>query len=251
MKLNPTLLFNGFCSGGLLPLLLLLLSGCQKHQHTPSISTSSSSQVTDEPPRVVLDGGIEVCVQDGEVVLPGSVALDRGWLEVVACIEGTREHEAVFVTAVKPAFVHAALLLVGGEPGTPAQYNATTQTSVSASGTTVDVSLEWNDSDGGTVRRAVHELVEMQGQASLPTFVFAGSLTRPNPPSKGPGEYYVADYGGTIVGLATFGDEVVATQKVHSPDLGIQPAAWRITPETLPAPGTPARLVLRVHTKIK
>ena len=110
----------------------------------------------------------------------------------------------------------------------------------------VEVYIEWEDSEGEVIRRPIRELVEMDGLTSFPEFVFAGSLTRPNPPSRGPGEYYVADYGGTVVGLATFGDEVVATKKVYSPDLGIQPAAWRIAPETLPKPGTPARLVLRV-----
>ena len=230
---------------------MFVLVGCQTPSQESTGTKISSPQILHKPQPLTLEGGILVCLEEGEVVLPGEIALDRGWLEVVACIEGTREHEAIFVTAVQPAFVHAALLLIGAEPGAPAQYDSKTNTSISAYGTRVNVCIEWKDSAGKTIRKPVHELVEIDGQVSLPEFVFAGSLTRPNPPSKGPGEYYVADYGGTVVGLATFGDEVVAMKKVYSPDLGIQPAAWRIAPEQLPSPGTPARLLLRVEKTIK
>ena len=220
-------------------------AGCQSSNEKLAHFGDSPTEVSTAK-QFTLEGGIVVNIHDGEVLIPGKIALDRGWLEVVACIEGTREHEAIFVTAVQPVFVHAALLLIGAEPGAPARYDAHSKTSTLAYGTKVHVAIEWEDSGENICRRPVCELVEIEGQTSMPEFVFAGSLTLPNPPSKGPGEYYVADYGGTVVGLATFGDEVVATKKVHSPDLGIQPAAWRIAPGELPPPGTPARLVLNI-----
>ena len=62
----------------------------------------------------------------------------------------------------------------------------------------------------------------------------------------GPGEHYVADYAGNIVGLATFGDEVVAMAEVHSPETAKEPEAWRIKSGSLPRVGTPVRLILRL-----
>ena len=51
--------------------------------------------------------------------MPASIACNSGWLEQVACMVGTREHESLVVVEAKPSEVHAALLLLGLEPGTP------------------------------------------------------------------------------------------------------------------------------------
>ena len=61
----------------------------------------------------------------------------------------------------------------------------------------------------------------------------------------GPGEYYAADFAGTVVGLSTFGDEVVAVEEVRSPEAGIDPPVWRIRTGVLPEIDTPVTVVLK------
>ena len=177
--------------------------------------------------------------------MPGLVALDEGWLEVIACIEGSREHESIVVTSAVPSMVHAGLLLIGLEPGRPASWDRQTNSSMPPEGSEIEVRISWIDSSSGEpIERSVRELLFTERSVAAPNFVFAGSMIAPNPPSLGPGEHYVADYAGTIVGLATFGDELVAAREVLSPEEAIEPRAWRVRSGILPPPGSSVTLIL-------
>ena len=170
--------------------------------------------------------------------------MQEGWLEVGVCRQGTREHETVVATTCLPSVVHAAMLLAGFEPGSPAWY-AADGSSGPASGDPVAVEIHIEDESG--VKRIVPLASAVDDERGDPDlrWVFAGSSFQPNPPQMGPGEFYTADYAGTIVGLTTFGDEVVAALEVRSPEIGIDPAVWKIRPGVLPPPGSPVTLVLR------
>ena len=54
------------------------------------------------------------------VDLEGSVCLDEGMLELVACTKGTKEHESIVAITARPMHVHTALLLLGANNGNPA-----------------------------------------------------------------------------------------------------------------------------------
>ena len=222
-------------------LVLGIAGGCRVD---PVVKSTSDGRI--EQAMVSLPGGVEVDLVRRRLSIPGTIAIDHGWLEVVACTEGTREHEAIFVTAVKPSVVHTGLLLVDAEPGDPATYNRTTKRSIPPHGGRLQIALEWNGDDGTIVSLQLGEVLETSREIVVPEFVFAGSVIAPNTPSMGPGEHYVADFTGNIVGLATFGDEVIASVQVHSPETSQEPAAWRVREGALPPSGTPARLLLRV-----
>lgn len=193
---------------------------------------------------VKLEGGVGVQVGRGMVTIPSWVELDEGWLEVAACRQGTREHETVVATTCLPSVVHAAMLLAGFEPGSPAWYRSD-GSSGPATGDPVQVEILVEDASGVTRVLALADAVDDErGDPDL-KWVFAGSSFRPNPPAMGPGEYYTADYAGTIVGLTTFGDEVVAAVEIRSPEIGIDAPVWKIRPGVLPPPGTRVTLVLR------
>ncbi len=81
----------------------------------------------------------------------------------------------------------------------------------------------------------------------LQPWVFAGSRIRPNTKSMGPGEHYVADYTGSVVGIVTFGDETIACDHVYSDRVEVDPAEWQARTTSMPEPGTPVKLVLRPH----
>jgi hypothetical protein len=62
----------------------------------------------------------------------------------------------------------------------------------------------------------------------------------------GPGEHYVADRTGSIVGIVTFGDETIAFDEVLSDQAEVDAPQWQARTERMPAPGTRVELVIRV-----
>jgi hypothetical protein len=197
---------------------------------------------------VELDGGVTAWVGQGRVEFPGLVSLDEGWLEVAVCRRGSREHESIVVTDAVPSVVHAAMLLAGLEPGTPATFDEQTRLPLPPTGTMISIELRFASSDaagGVPISLPLAGAIEDAREQVSPIWVFAGSLVRQNPPSMGPGEYYAADYAGTVVGLSTFGDEVVAVEEVRSPESGIDAPVWRIRSGVLPEIDTPVTVVLK------
>jgi hypothetical protein len=80
------------------------------------------------------------------VFLNGTVVLREGPpIEMLACPVGTKEHESIIAIDAKPSTVHAGLLAVKAEEGSPVQVEPKY---VPASGTVVDVIIEWKDADG-------------------------------------------------------------------------------------------------------
>ena len=46
-----------------------------------------------------------------------TVCLREGLLELVACTQGSKEHESIVSIAGRPIHIHTALLLFGARPG--------------------------------------------------------------------------------------------------------------------------------------
>ena len=57
-------------------------------------------------------------------------------------------------------------------------------------------------------------------------------------------KFYLADESGSVVGLVTFGDEVVALQEVLPDRVAVQPAHFQARTEAMPDEGTPVTLWL-------
>ena len=217
-----------------------------------AIPTPDETPKTLEPPpapRIIeLEGGVRTWVDAGRVEFPGEITLETGWLEVAVCRRSTREHESIVVADVVPSVVHAALLLAGFEPGAPATWDEATNSPIPPRGPLVTIELRFGPDgpDGPDAREVrLESMIEDARARALPKWVFAGSLLRPNPPSMGDGEYFLADYAGTFVGLTTFGDEVIAAEEVRSPETGVDPPVWRIREGSVPPEGTAVTVVVR------
>ena len=76
-------------------------------------------------------------------------------------------------------------------------------------------------------------------------WVFGGSAIEENPPFMGPGEHYVADMTGSIIGLVTFGDEVIGLSQVLSDQEDVQAPVWEINTATIPPMGTPVTIIIK------
>lgn len=202
--------------------------------------------------------GVTINVQERCVDVEGSVCLHRGALELVACTKGTKEHESIVAIGAKPMHLHAALLLLGAKPGSPAtrqQLGDQTERwfDVPPSGGPVDVFLVLKDNEGNLVEYPISDFIAPSNKrsghsesadkpAKFPThtFLFAGSVLD----GDGPGpRRYLSDESGNVISLSTFGDELLCLPAIHSQDS--EALLWQVNPANLPAVGSNVTLRLR------
>lgn len=231
----------------------LLLLSCQRAQAPPAA-------LADQQPKIVrFTDDITVVIHpagDSHVEVKAFTCLDEGFLEQVACSPHSRVHESLVAVAAKPSQIHAALLMAGFEPGRPGQWSYENDRieTMPPSGDKIDVRVRHVDRSGREVEHAVRRWIRAfqapnaKGKPrefpEMP-WVFGGSQFAPNPPRMGPGEHYVADMSGSIIGLVTFGDEVIGLSKVLSDQEELQPQEWEVNTELVPPLETPVTLVLR------
>lgn len=208
--------------------------------------------------------GIEVNVQARCVDVEATVCLREGTLELVACTKDSKEHESIVAIAARPMHVHAALLLLGAEPGNPAivkpvEGEETGWLKVPPRGDLVDVSLVWKKEGGQITERPISDFIvradsngiedgEDKEREGFPThaFLFAGSRLIAN--GEGP-RVYLSDRSGNLISLATFGDELLCLPGVHSREN--RALLWEVNPTQLPELGTQVILRLRPEMKRK
>ena len=89
-------------------------------------------------------------------------------------------------------------------------------------------------------------IADADGRGTFPelAWVFGGSRFAANTPSMGPGEHYVADLSGSIIGLVTFGDEVIGYEQVIADQEDVQPPTWQVRTGHVPTVGTEVTLLL-------
>jgi hypothetical protein len=226
---------------------------------TTTVVDSSSAQDASQqaaPLRVVHPfAGVTVYPDAHEVHLDCVSCLDEGFLEQIACSPHTREHESLVVTIVRPSEVHAALLMAGLNPGSPGRwiYETDTYRVVAPKGDSVEVFVRYVNVQGDEIEEPVQNWMrEVSGTGFLPfppgVWVFGGSRFENNPEFMGPGEHYVADMTGSIIGLVTFGDEVVGFARVMPDSADVSEPMWEVDPQSVPPIGTPVTLILRKAT---
>lgn len=187
---------------------------------------------------VEIDGAVPIDAHDPET--------PDVFLELIACLPDTREHESLVVTRAKASHVHAALLMVGLEPGRPGAFVAGADglRPQPPEGDPVDVRIAWIDANGSP-REAPAEAWVLDVKTGEPMreafWVFAGSRIVD---WRGQ-SHYDADGAGNLVGLTTFGNEVVGMTEVVSPDSSIHEPGWIALRERVPKVGTP--VVLRLQ----
>jgi len=194
--------------------------------------------------------GVTVLVEEEEVWLQAWVCLEAGWLEQIACAPGTREHESLVVPRAQPGQIHAALLMAGFEPGRPGSWTAGSAgySFVPPRGSKLEVLARYATQTGQTIEEPIRNWIRDHGRRQdFPSepWVFGGSLIEPNPEWMEPGEHYVADLTGSIIGLVTFGDEVIGFSRVFADQASVQPPEWEVDRQRIPPVGTEVTLILR------
>jgi hypothetical protein len=184
-----------------------------------------------------------------QVEVEAVVCLQAGWLEQVLCVPMTREHESLAMTRARPSEIHAALIIAGFTPGTPGrwEYDGESVRVVPPTGDAIDVLVRYARDGDEVIEPIAHWIRDHLGEQAFPLspWRFGGSQLRPNPPAWGPGEMYVADVSGSVIGLVTFGDEVLGFPEVLPDAVDVRPAEWEVNSDRVPPPGTLVTFILR------
>jgi hypothetical protein len=153
---------------------------------------------------------------------------DSGAIIQVACAANTREHESLVAVAPQPSEIRAALRAAGFAEGSPGVRREP------APGQIVEVPIsDWV--------RCGDDITSLPGN----TWIFGGSHLTETPAWVGGEAQLAADLTGSVIGLATFGDEVLGfPQGFTDPSAG-DPVAWSIRTPHVPPIGTPVTLLLR------
>lgn len=214
---------------------------------SPDISNTTSKE-THQPRIVTPIPGVTVHVNGRRVEIDAIVCIEAGWLEFIACTSNTKEHESLVVVEQQPSGLHTAMLLAGFEAGSPGRWTYENHQFelVSPTGSKVQIDVRYTTTDGEVVEHSVCQWIhDHLGRQPFPcgAWVFGGSAFAPNPPDIG-GEHYVADMTGSVIGLATFGDEMIGYSEVISHDSTVQTPEWEAHTRRLPPVGTKVMLII-------
>jgi len=229
----------------------------------PEPSDAVDRRETPDPPgtREVF-AGVRINTDDRTVAFDGYVPLDAHdpetpivYLELVACTPDTREHESLVATTAKPSHIHAAMLLIGLEPGSPGAFEFNRESGrylpVAPRGPRVSVTITYVDSSGAQVtspaaawvidQRSGETLAPLDGTDPTVGWIFSGSKVVE---FRG-ASFYDADGSGTLIGLTTFGTETISWIDVYSHQASIQDPSWIANGDLVPRRGTPVEVVIR------
>ncbi len=172
------------------------------------------------------------------VYLDGYVTLKRGPLEMFACPVGTKEHESIVAALARSREVHAALLAIGADSGTPVRFRPEY---LPPSGQIIRVFVCWYDAQGDFHASDARQwILDLQTEKTMDAeWVFAGSGFWEDPEDKR--EYYLADSGDMIC-VSNFSSAMLDVAIPSSADAG----SLRFVPmeDKIPDLDTPVRLVL-------
>lgn len=151
-----------------------------------------------DPPesvRISKDDRVWVDKKKNVVYVDGYVSLREGYLEMFACLEGTKEHESVVAARSRAQTVHAALLAIGAKVGRPASFTPEYRP---ATGTEIDVEAHWLDEQGKWQHvRAQDWVIDNKTKKPMTQpWVFAGSGWWTD--EKDGKKYYMAEAGDFI-----------------------------------------------------
>lgn len=195
---------------------------------------------------------LKIDLNNKVVEIEGYSGINKGWLEQIICLTGTRTHESVLITEAKPSHIHAALLLTGLEPGRPGWWKIDPDDPQGMKwiveppkGAAVSITVQWTDELEQQHEVPIrHWVRDFHSHELLPDgpWIFGGSMMK----ADYTGEVgYLADRTGSIAGLVTFGDELLGWCEVLPDQEAVMAPEWEANTEAMPEPFTPVTIRLR------
>ncbi len=238
----------------------------------PSTSPTDSTALREVFPHVRVDAQAKLIEIDAIVPIDAhDPQTPNVYLEVVLCTADSKEHESLVMTRARASHVHAALLLIGLQPGSPGRVEWTPATKdtpakatrIAPTGNEVEITFRWekpatNDTAPTALTESPWDWIETidaktSQRSSIPQtsrsqWLFAGSSTRTNAIINERGDrgtLYAADTAGTLIGLTTFGTETLALSQVLSPESSIDEPLYLASTSRTPKVGTKVVVVIR------
>ena len=108
---------------------------------------TAASGDDDSPPLKPLNkqGTVLLDVKGKKLLLRSEVVLREGLLELLVCLKQSKEHESILSVDAQAKFVHAGLLALKAEPGSPVRWQPEFRP---PAGQQIDLFLTWTDDEG-------------------------------------------------------------------------------------------------------
>ncbi len=179
------------------------------------------------------------------VIVVGQICQNDVPLELFACLRETKEHEAIVTVDVKALTVHAGLLAVGAQQGSPAKWDPIYQP---ASGTEIEITLVWKDGEGKRQTARAQDWIRdsQTDRAMEQEWVFAGSGLWEDEET---GQKHYQAEGGDFICVSNF-TTAMLDLPIESSQLN-DALMYHAFTERIPPRGTPVTLVLTPKLKEK
>ena len=214
-------------------------------------TTPAEDEKVVEPPKLPAPEGAtrltkvdEVWIdkKNRRVFVDGYVSLREGFLEMLSCLVGTKEHESIIGARTKAQTAHAALLAVGAETGHPVQFRPKF---APPTGTEIEIELQWLDDKGKWQKARAQDWIRDSKTKKPMTqpWVFAGSGFWKDEQGK---DFYMAESGDFIC-VSNFTTAML--------DIPIESSQsnegllFEVNTEKVPPLGTPVRMMLTPKLK--
>jgi hypothetical protein len=231
-----------------------------QNEANPSPLANSSNEVRDDVPgklppspqklpepkgaqRLSKTYPVWVDKKEGTVIVEGQISLREGMLEMFACTRNTKEHESIVSANTKAQLVHAGLLALGAEAGTPVQFQPEYKP---PTGTEIDVLVRYLDEKGKPqTARAQDWIKDIRTKKAMTfPFVFAGSRIYTDPET---GKKFYQAEGGDFVCVANFGTAMLDIPVKSSKSN--ESLEFEALTEKIPPLGAPVHLVFKPKLK--
>jgi hypothetical protein len=208
----------------------------------PAAPVAQVEPVEDEFHKLLAGMGVRFFAAEKKLEVNGWVNMQKGLVEVFACAPQGKTHEAVVVLDCIPSGLHAGLLALDLEPGTPVEFG-TADEYKPPTGDLVEIEIHWRDAQGvEQVAHAEDWVWDEKHKAPMQRapWIFAGSFLQP---VSGTSESvtFAADY---VKSLATTYHD--ASSILENPEAdGIDDTVYFSNDKAVPAVGTPITAVFR------
>lgn len=145
--LNPSLSrVNRLCRLSLAGLLMIpAVSQFVTFADEPAGQKQASTKESDEPKPLNKTGTVLLDAKNKKLLLKSEVVLREGLLEMFVCLKQTKEHESILAVNTQAQIVHAGLLALGAQTGSPVRWQPEFQP---ATGQQINIFCTWTDADG-------------------------------------------------------------------------------------------------------
>lgn len=186
--------------------------------------------------------GVRYFAAEHKLEVSGWVNMQSGLVEVFACAPQGKTHEAVIVLDCVPRGLHAGLLALDLNPGTPVEFG-TGDAYKPPTGDAVEIDVRWLDADGVEhTARAEDWVWDEKTQQPMPhsPWLFAGSFLQQGPDNN-EAPTYAADY---VKSLATTYHDASSILETSELD-GIDDTVYYSNEKAVPPVGTPLTAIFR------